>query len=68
MLLYLPNRTYQNLHCILPIKPGMLESISPTKYCQFAQLALLILLLPVICPVPQNKRIYTGGLLALWEG
>lgn len=34
-------------------------------FFQFPQLALLNLSLLVICPVPQNKIIYTGGLLAL---
>lgn len=42
----------------LPGKLRMLELISPIK---FAQLVLLILFLPVIFPVPQNKIIYTGG-------
>lgn len=33
--------------------------VSPIKFAQL--LVLLILLLPVIVPVPQNKIIYTGG-------
>ena len=53
-------RTYQGLYCTLPTKLRMLELVFPVKYCQFAQLGLLILLLPVIFPVPQNKIIFAG--------
>lgn len=42
----------------LPAKLRMLEVVSPIK---FVQLVLLILFLPVIFPVPQNKIIYIGG-------
>lgn len=55
---------------IAPYQPNLecWNLSSPLKHCQFAQLEPLILFLPVIFFVPQNKIIYIGCLLALWEG
>lgn len=53
-------RTYQGLDCTLLTTLRVLGLVFPTKYCQFAQLGLLILLLLVIFPIPLNEIIYTG--------